>query len=182
MLCKGSQRGGGLDLAQHLLNDLDNDHIEVHEIRGVAARDLTDAFLEIEAHAAGTRAKQAFFSVQLSPPKGSHIEHDHAAYERAAALIEEKYPDLAKQPRAIVFHEKEGRRHGHVVWSRIDTERVKAVQLSHSKLKLREVSRTMYREYGLEMPAGYQNSRDADPRNYDLTVWQHVQAPWRRPA
>ena len=113
MICKGSQRAGGLDLALHLLNDRDNDHIEVHEIRGTAAQDLTGALLEIEASMACTKAEQAFFSVQLSPPKGSEIEHDTAAYERAAALIEKKYPDLANQPRVIVFHEKEGRRHGH---------------------------------------------------------------------
>lgn len=34
------------------------------------------------------------------------------------------------QPRAVVFHEKENRRHCHVVWSRIDTEAMKAIPMS----------------------------------------------------
>lgn len=172
MFIQGSQRGGGLDLAQHLLNDLDNDHIEVHEIRGLVARDLTDAFLEIEAHATGTRATNPFFSVQLCPPIGTDMEHDHAAYKRACSMIENEFPDLANQPRAIVYHEKNGRRHAHVVWSRIDTERMKAVQLSHDWPALQRVSRAMFREYGLEMPKGYENSRESDPYNYTRQQWQ----------
>lgn len=42
--------------------------------------------------------------------------------------------------RAVVFHVKGGREHCHVVWSRIDVNQMKAVQLSHDRQKLRVVA------------------------------------------
>jgi len=34
MLLKASERAGGRALATHLLNAHDNDHVEIHELRG----------------------------------------------------------------------------------------------------------------------------------------------------
>lgn len=81
---------------------------------------------------------------------------------------------LTDQPRIIVFHEKEGRRHAHCVWSRIKADEMKAVQLSHFKNKLQEVSRELYIEHGREMPAGLQDKRNRDPRNFTLAEWQQA--------
>jgi hypothetical protein len=68
MILKGSQRGSGAQLAAHLLNVEDNDHIEVHQLRGFLADDLAGAFAEIEATALGTKCQQPFFSVSINPP------------------------------------------------------------------------------------------------------------------
>lgn len=46
MILKGSQRSGALKLAAHLLNDRDNDHVELHELRGFTADDLHGALRE----------------------------------------------------------------------------------------------------------------------------------------
>src|ERR1700724_1797300 len=136
------------------MNDRDNDHVELHEVRGFLSNDLAGAFREVEAAATGTRCQQPFFSVSLNPPKG------HAAtvedFEAARDAIEAKFPELKGQPRSLIFHEKEGRRHAHAVWSRIN-ERGRAVQLSHSREKLRDVSRAMYAAMGIEAPAGLQD-------------------------
>lgn len=70
------------------------------------------------------------------------------------------------QPRAVVFHEKKGRRHAHCVWSRIDVEKMRAINLSYYKLRLRDISRELYLEHGWEMPAGLIDARDRDPMNY----------------
>jgi hypothetical protein len=43
---------------------------------------------------------------------------------------------LVGQPRAIVFHTKNGRQHRHVVWSRIYPDDSKAVQIDHDRYKL----------------------------------------------
>lgn len=172
MILKGNQRGGGRALAAHLLNARDNDHVEVHELRGFASADLLGAFLEIEATAAGTKCQQPFFSVSLNPPSGCNATFDQ--YEMAADAVEQKFPGLDDQPRAIVFHEKEGRRHAHAVWSRIDADRNRAVTLSHSRLKLRDVSRSLYQAMGLEVPAGLQDRARADPLNYDQATWQQA--------
>lgn len=67
-----------------------------------------------------------------------------------------------------------GRRHAHAVWSRIDNERGRAAQLSHSREKLRDVSRAMYAGMGIEAPAGLRDRTRADPLNYDLAAWQQA--------
>jgi hypothetical protein len=41
MILKGSQRAGATPLAAHLLRVDENDHVEVHELRGFVANDLT---------------------------------------------------------------------------------------------------------------------------------------------
>lgn len=162
------------------MNSRDNDHVELHELRGFASPelrgfaspDLLGAFLEVEAAATGTRCTQPFFSVSINPPTGYPAHFDQ--YELAAASIEARFPALADQPRAIVFHEKEGRRHAHIVWSRIDTERARAVPLSHSRLKLRTASLALYQSLGIEPPAGLKDSSRADPLNYDRKTWQQA--------
>jgi hypothetical protein len=171
VIIKGNQRGGGQALAAHLMNARDNDHVELHEVRGFLSNDLSGAFLEIEAAAGATKCQQPFFSVSLNPPKGHNATIEE--FERAADLIEDKIPALKGQPRTMVFHEKEGRLHCHVVWSRIN-ERGRAVQLSHSREKLRDVSKAMYAAMGLEAPAGLRDRSKADPLNYDIGVWQQA--------
>ncbi len=172
MILKGNQRGGGRGLAAHLTNTKDNDHVELHELRGFASSDLQGAFLEIEAAAKGTKCQQPFFSVSLNPPPGYPATYDQ--FEMAADAIEAKYPALANQPRAIVFHEKEGRRHAHAVWSRVDTERGRAVALPFTRERLRETSRSLYAELGIEAPAGIRDRMKADPLNYDRPTWQQA--------
>jgi hypothetical protein len=81
---------------------------------------------------------------------------------------------LDGQPRAIVFHEKEGRRHAHCVWSRIDAETMTAKQLSHWKLKLREVSKELHREFGIPLPRGLQDKKERNPFNFTHAEWQQA--------
>lgn len=170
MILIGNQRGGARDLAQHLLKE-ENDHVRVHDLRGFMANDLQGALTESYAVSRGTRCKQFLFSLSLNPPKDKNIatEDFEAAIERVEAKL-----GLNGQPRAIVFHEKEGRRHAHAVWSRIDTENMKAVQLSHSKLKLMDVSRELHRQHGWKMPRGLLERSERDPRNFTLEEWQQA--------
>lgn len=126
MILVGNQRGGAKDLALHLLKR-ENEHVEVHEVRGFASHDLM------------------------------------AALNEAYAIS-----------RAIVFHEKEGRRHCHAVWSRIKMDEMKAVQLSFSKRKLTDLSRELFLEHCWTMPAGLRQSHERDPRNFTLAEWQQA--------
>ena len=81
MILKGSQRGGGKQLAVHLLNQRENEHVHVHEMRGFVAEDLPDAFHEAYAVSRGTRAKQFLFSLSLNPPSQERVSTE--AFERA---------------------------------------------------------------------------------------------------
>lgn len=171
MILKGSQRAGGRQLAVHLLRTDENEHVRVHELRGFVGEDLHSAFLEAYAVSQGTRAKQYLFSLSLNPPPSERVSVP--SFEAAISAVELKL-GLGGQPRAIVFHEKEGRLHAHAVWSRIDGDEMKAINLPHYKLKLRDVSRELYLEHGWKMPRGLVNSRDRNPTNFTRAEWQQA--------
>ena len=171
MILKGNQRSGANQMAVHLLNADDNEHVDVHELRGFVGDDLHSAFHEIYAISRGTRCKQFMFSLSLSPPQNENVPIE--VFKNAISQIEKKL-GLEDQARAIVFHEKEGRRHAHVVWSRIKVDKMKAINLPHYKLKLRDVSRELYLEHGWKMPQGLTNSRLRDPANFSLAEWQQA--------
>ncbi|MEM6901204.1 MAG: hypothetical protein AAF583_15720 [Pseudomonadota bacterium] len=148
MILEGNERGSGAELARHLLNPLDNDHVTVHAVEGFVSADLAGAFAEAEAIAQGTQCQKYLFSLSLNPPPGPTVPIE--VFEEAIAKIEAKL-GLACQPRAIVFHEKNGRRHAHCVWSRIDAGRMRAINLAHYKRKLGDISRTLYLSQNREM-------------------------------
>lgn len=171
MILKASQRGGGQNLAVHLMRADDNEHIDLHELRGFASDDLKGAFREAEATAKGTRCRQYLFSLSLSPPADAHVSVE--TFRETIDRIEKRL-DLEGQPRALVFHEKEGRRHAHCVWSRIDAETMTAKQLSFFKTKLMGISRELYLEQGWEMPRGIAKAGVRDPLNFTLAEWQQA--------
>ncbi len=170
MILNGNQRSGARDLALHLIKD-ENDHVTLHQIKGFASADLMGAFREAEAISKGTRCKQFLFSLSLNPPERERVST--GTFEAAIVQVERKL-GLSGQPRAIVFHEKNGRRHAHAVWSRIDAQAMKAIPLSHPHKKLREVSQALYREHGWEMPKGLIDRRARDPKNFSLDEWQQA--------
>ncbi len=171
MILKGNQRGGGKQLAAHLMKVEDNEHVHIHELRGFMSDNLHSALHEAYAVSRGTRATQFLFSLSLNPPPNEKVSVD--VFEAAIKTIEQKL-GLNNQPRAIVFHEKEGRRHAHVVWSRIDCEEMKAINLPFYKTKLRDVSRELFYEHGWKMPEGLLDSHNRDPLNYSLREWQQA--------
>lgn len=170
MILKASQRGGGMQLAVHLLKP-ENEHVELHEISGFVADDLAGAFKEVYAISKGTRCKQFLFSLSLNPPETENVPVE--VFEDVISRIEAKM-GLVGQPRALVFHEKQGRRHAHCVWSRIDAAKMKAINLPHFKLKLTELSRQIYLEQGWDMPRGLEDFADRDPLNYSQAEAQQA--------
>jgi hypothetical protein len=118
-----------------------------------------------------TNCRQFLFSVSLNPPQDKQVAIE--TFETVIERIEQKN-GLSGQPRAIVFHEKEGRRHAHAVWSRIDAETMTARNLPHFKMKLRDLSREVYLEQGWQLPRGLMNSQQRDPRNFTLSEWQQA--------
>lgn len=155
MILKGNQRAGGRDLATHLSNEYDNERIEIASVRGTVADDLHGAFAEFEAVAAGTRATKPLYSLSINPS----APLSRAQYMAAIDHIEDKL-GLAGQPRAVVFHVKDGREHCHAVWSRIDIDSMKAIPISHDHMKLRTCARELADAYGLALPPGLAEDRD----------------------
>lgn len=167
MILKASKRGGAMDLARHLLK-AENEHVEVHELRGFISDTLRGAMQEAHAVSLGTRCQKFLFSLSLSPPELEKVPI--ATFEAAIDQIERKL-GLEDQPRAIVFHEKEGRRHAHCVWSRIKMETMTAIDLPHFKLKLMDLSRDLYLEHRWRMPPGMIDSAMRSPLSFDMAEW-----------
>jgi hypothetical protein len=160
MIPKGNQRAGGQQLATHLLNSYDNDSVAVVDVRGAIAQDLHGAFAEWYAESKATKCIKYLYSLSINPDHTQGpFNRDH--YDDFIRRTEDSL-GLSDQPRAVVFHVKHGREHCHVVWSRIDTEKMKAVQLSHDHQKLRAVAQEYARDHNLTLPPGMQNDRGKD--------------------
>jgi len=168
MILKGNERGHAAELALHLLNPRDNDHVTVHAIEGFVADDLQGALAESAAISQATQCRNHLFSLSLNPPPEARVSIE--VFEAAIAQIEAKL-GLVGQPRAIVFHEKYGRRHAHCVWSRIEPTRLRAINLAHSKRKLMDVAQDLFRTHGWEMPAGF-----TDPARRDALAFSREEA------
>ena len=132
------------------------------------AQDLSGAFAEWAAEARGTKCQKFLYSLSLNPDQSQ----GHLTREQYLELLErtERSLKLVGQPRAVVFHEKRDkdgvlREHCHAVWSRIDTEKMKAVQIAHDRLKLRTVAREFARDHGLELPDGMKKDGRRDRFN-----------------
>jgi hypothetical protein len=167
MILNGSQRGGHGDLARHLMKP-ENEHVEIHEIRGFVSDTIKGAFKEAHAISRGTKCTQFLYSLSLSPPAAENVPVK--VFEDAVDVIEHRL-GLTGQPRVIVFHEKQGRRHAHCVWSRIDADTMKAINLPHTKLKLRDISRQLFIEHRWQMPDGLVDSSMRNPLNFDRKEW-----------
>jgi len=152
MITKGNQRGGGLQLAAHLQNGFTNESVEIADLRGAVAPGLAGAFAEWYAQSKATKAEKYLYSLSVNPDAqqgGLTREQYFDFISRVEARLK-----LQSQPRAVVFHIKDGREHCHVVWSRIDTENMRAVPIAHDHQKLRRVAQAFAKEHGLELPAG----------------------------
>ncbi len=177
MILKGNRRGGAKDLALHLMKD-ENDHVEVHELRGFVSGNLMGALNETYALSRGTRCQKFMYSMSVNPPPGETATTDDIL---AAIKVSEKALKLTGQPRAIVFHEKEGRRHAHVVWSLINSRELKAVRLRNDRTTLQPVTRQLFIKHGWDMPAGLLDRENRDPRNFTLKEYHQAKKLGRDP-
>lgn len=164
MIPFASQRGGGRDLATHLMNAHDNEYLELADVRGAIADDLHGAFAEWETQArAMTKCRNYLYSLSINPdpaqgPMPRALYDDYIARVEAALGLE-------GQPRAVVFHIKEdkrglGREHCHVVWSRIDVQDMKAIHMAFDHDTLMGVTRQFARDHGIELAPGYHKLED----------------------
>ena len=174
MILKASQRAGGQELAAHLLNGDGNEHVTVHEVSGFISLDLPGALKEAYAISLGTKCTQYLFSLSLNPPETENVPVED--FEEAIEETEKRL-GLKGQPRAIVFHEKNGRRHCHCVWSRVyfDGKKLKAVNMAHFKTKLNAIAKGLYQKHGWTLPKGFRRDENAKETNYSRAEWQQAE-------
>jgi hypothetical protein len=161
VVIKGKSVAGARRLAVHLTRTDTNERAEVKEVRGVVAEDLRGALLEMEAVGAGARTSKPFYHSNINTRADERLTDEQRMH--AIDRLEEKL-GLSGHARVVVVHEKEGREHCHIVWSRIDLDRMAAVSDSHNYRKHEEVARDLEREFGHEQVQGAHVERDGKAR------------------
>lgn len=161
MIIKGKSRGNGAQLGQYLVSPGENERVQVVEISGLSASDVPGALIEMDALSLGARTEKGLYHAQINTPANERLTEA----QRARAVDElEKALGLTGQPRVVVIHEKKGREHIHVVWSRIDLEHMRAIPDSHNFAKHEAVARALEREFGHSRVQGAHAERDGTPR------------------
>jgi hypothetical protein len=164
--------GKSRNLAGHLMRTDTNEKAEVREISGFASDDLEGAFEEINATASGTRARSAAYHAKINPAPSERLTPEQA--QRAADILARELKDkkgqsFEGQPRVIVEHIKDGRQHFHVIYSRIDTDRMKAIDPQDNFAAHMRASRQIEKEFGLSVCVDKGGPRQPEP-------WQMLRA------
>ena len=151
MILKGRARADGGKLAAYLLSTK-NEEVRVLDLRGTIAEErsaqgLHQSLNEMNELGKMTRAKSSLFHLAINPS-----DRDRMTAQGWQTTIEkaEKALGLQGQPRAVVSHRYEGKEHLHVVWSRVDAEQRKCVELPFSHLKLCQAAREIEIDLGLQ--------------------------------
>lgn len=69
---------------------------------------------------------------------------------------------------------KNGRRHAHAVWSRIDVRQMKAINLPFYQSRLTELSKDLFLQHGWRLPDGLRDRTNRNPTNFNLAEWQQA--------
>ncbi len=157
MIIKGKSRAGPGSLASHLGNAEKNERVQVLETHNTIAQDLRGALIEMDAVASGTRCTKPFYHAAISPEPPHRLTPEQRS-EAIDAL--EKKMGLEDHARVVVLHEKEGREHLHVVWSRIDIKTMTAAHDGHNYRRHEEVARDLERRFGHERVQGAHAERE----------------------
>ena len=161
MIIKGTSRSGPAALAAHLGNAEKNERVQLIETRGTIASDLRGALIEMDAYAAGTRCEKSLYHAAMSPepPHRLSVEQRSEAIQALEDML-----GLTGHARVVVMHEKEGREHIHIVWSRIDLATMRSVSDSHNYRKHEEVARDLERRFGHDRVQGAHAEREGVAR------------------
>jgi hypothetical protein len=130
MILKGASRASTSFFTRHLLNEESNERVDVKELRGFTSETVPEAFQELSLMAAGTRVKNAFYHLSINPDP-TELNLTPEQWQRAVEVSAE-HLGLSDQPRMVIEHEKNGRRHQHIIFSRIDADSMTAISDSHN--------------------------------------------------
>lgn len=147
MIISGGSRCNWRFFGKHLTNERDNGYVRVAEMRGLISDTVPEALREMDAIASGTRCKNSFYHANINPRPGEHLTE--AQWEQAADTLERNL-GLVGHARFVVEHEKNGRVHRHIIWSRIDVGSMTAVSDSFTAREHERTSRELEEAFGLE--------------------------------
>jgi hypothetical protein len=157
MIAKGNLHAHGAKLAAYLTTSYGDETAELVELRGFAATNIRDAFIDVQMQAAATRAAKPFFHAYVRAPEGEKLSRDE--WQTFADRLERQL-GFDDQPRAVAFHHgANGESHMHIAWSRIDLASLTVIDPGLYKNKMKQLCRDFEQEFGLTKVA---NERGAD--------------------
>jgi Relaxase/Mobilisation nuclease domain len=171
VIIKGGARGNGAQLGRYLVTPGQNERIQVIEVRGTVADDVPGAVREMDAVSLCTQCTRPLYHASINTPVTERLspEQRSIAIDRLEAAL-----GFTGQPRVVVVHEKGGREHTHIVWSRTDIEHQRAIRIDHNFRKHELVARELEREFGHARVQGAHIEREGrarpkrTPRHYEL--------------
>ena len=171
MIAKGNLHAHGVKLAAYLTTSSGDERAELVELRGFAADNIRDAFIDVQMQAAATRATKPFFHAYVRAPEGEGVSRE--LWREFADRLERQL-GFDGQPRAVAFHHApNGESHMHIAWSRIDLASLTAIDPGLYKNKMKELCRAFEKEHGLTQVA---NERWADNKTRSANRAEFEQA------
>ena len=156
MILKGGPRSGSQKYIRfirgHLARTDTNEVVSVVQVRGTVASDHHGWFDEIAACARGSSGARALYHLAMSP----HPDDRAWSLEEQLRAVDttEEGLNLSEQPRLIVRHQKDGRNHLHVIWSRLDTETMLLRRQPSNYRQHEATARVLEAEFGLQRVQG----------------------------
>jgi hypothetical protein len=145
MVIKGKARANGAQLGEYLVTPGKNERVEVVEVRGTCAPDVRGAVREMDAVSLCTRCRAPLYHASINTQKSERLTPE----QRTIAVDRlERELGFTGQPRVVVVHEKAGREHTHIVWSRTDIQHQRAIRIDHNFRRHELVARELEREFG----------------------------------
>lgn len=158
-------------LARHFMDVDAHGHAVLHALRGFMSDDLQGALCEADIIAKRAGYTNHLLAVSLHPPPYAKVSDKH--FEQAVEHVEAGLR-LTDQPRAIIFHEQNGQRHAHAVWSRVDTTRMRMITVAFQERRLRDISRRLFARHGWIVPENLQDHSARDPFSLSLSEWRQA--------
>ena len=171
MIIKGGSRKSGRFFASHLMKTDENERVAIIEMRGLYADDLPEAFREMRLLASGTRCSNNFYHASINPHENEYLSSEQ--WEMAVDTLERNL-GFAGHVRFVVEHEKEGRVHRHVVWSRIDPDTMTAKSDSNNYLAHDKTRLELEQAFNHELTAPTREHGNRKSRH--IQDWEHFRA------
>lgn len=146
MIINGGSRRNGAFFKKHLTNGEANERVTLCELRNLAATNIPDAFREMEAVAMGTLCENYFYHANINPTERETLTPEQWTI---AADTLERHLGLEGHARFVVEHQKKGRTHRHVIWSRIDVISMRAAVMADDYAKHQATARELEAAFDL---------------------------------
>lgn len=148
---------------KHLQNMEENERADLKEIRGLNATDLREALLEMKEEASILpRLENFMYHADFNPRAHERLTEEE--WERTLEIFEKQRGIPEGTPRIVYEHEKQGHVHRHVIWTRLDVEKMRAFPDGLDWKVAHTAARKIEKELGLQKTIGPLDREAGTPR------------------